>query len=55
MVLGICVFLELLLHCFCLVFKDTMGARGVMEAAAFGGYGICFLFFLFFLEGMVLC
>ena len=48
-------FLELLLHCFCLVFKGTMGARGVMEVAAFGGFGICFLFFLFFLEGMVLC
>ena len=54
MVVGICFFLEPLLHCFSLVF-ESMGARGVMEATELGGFGICFLFFLFFLEGMLLC
>ena len=53
MVLGICFFLEPLLHC--LVLFDSRGARGVMGATEFGGFGICFLFFLFFLKGMVLC
>ena len=55
MVLGICFFLEPLLHCFSVVFFESMGARGVMEATELGGFGICFLFFLFFLEGMLLC
>ena len=55
MVLGICFFLEPLLHCFSEVFFESMGARGVMEATELGGFGICFLFFLFFLEGMLLC
>ena len=55
MVLGICFFLEPLLHCFSVVFLDSMGARGVIEATEFGGFGICFFVFLFFLEGMVLC
>ena len=47
-VLGIFCFLEPLLQ------MNTMGFRVVMEAADFGGFGLCLGFFLY-LEGMVLC